>query len=182
MWSSPLFTSGTALSQSSVQPRVQNAAREDALSRPPGDAAARVGPSGAPPGPRHCCPRAGPGLPSGPRFRKDRHPHHTGTHLGSRTEKTDQDAANTRLFYKDGSWDSPLIQTDPFLSEKKKWVVRGSLQGSGRRRRAGVRSRVRPPAPGPGAGGLDVQRGLLAREQPEHGSRHGLHVDLQREG
>lgn len=28
------------------------------------------------------------------------------------------------------------------------------------------------------AGGLDVQRGLLARQEPEHGSRHGFHVDL----
>jgi hypothetical protein len=28
---------------------------------------------------------------------------------------------------------------------------------------------------------LDVQRGLLAREEPEHGSRHGLHVNLSTE-
>lgn len=32
------------------------------------------------------------------------------------------------------------------------------------------------------ARGLDVQRGLLAREEPEHGSGHGLHVDLPRRG
>lgn len=31
--------------------------------------------------------------------------------------------------------------------------------------------------------GLDVQWGLLASEEPEHGGRHGLHVDLStREG
>lgn len=39
----------------------------------------------------------------------------------------------------------------------------------------------RPQLRGRGWVGLDVQRGLLAREEPEHGSRHGLHVNLSTE-
>lgn len=34
------------------------------------------------------------------------------------------------------------------------------------------------PAPRRGWVYLDVQRGLLACEESEHGRRHGLHVDL----
>ena len=43
---------------------------------------------------------------------------------------------------------------------------------------SGVRSWVRLPLLGVQAGSLDVQRGLLACEEPEHGGRHGLHMDL----
>ena len=43
---------------------------------------------------------------------------------------------------------------------------------------SGVRSWVWLPLIRVEAGSLDVQRGLLAREQSEHGGRHGLHVDL----
>lgn len=47
----------------------------------------------------------------------------------------------------------------------------------------GVRGQVPGLAPAPwgAVGGLDVERGLLACEEPEHGGRHGLHVDLPRE-
>lgn len=41
----------------------------------------------------------------------------------------------------------------------------------------------RPSRQGSAGPGLDVQRGLLAREEPEHGGGHGLHMDLPtREG
>lgn len=91
------------------------------------------------------------------------------------------------------SCDSPLMKTYPFCPKNKRntksWVVRAhpseepvslgglwgrgsgpgsSLSGSAEPRRVG-RCRL---------GGLDVQRGLLARQEPEHGGRHGLHVDL----
>lgn len=85
------------------------------------------------------------------------------------------------------------MKTYPFLSPPKK---KKKVGGEGRPFRGasvlggavGVRGQVPGPAfPAPlkpgglgGAGwvGLDVQRGLLAREEPEHGGRHGLHVDL----
>lgn len=70
----------------------------------------------------------------------------------------------------------------PFMS-KNKWVVRapsrepvslGGLWGQG----SGLGSGLRLLWAQVGWTGLDVQRGLLAREEPEHGGRHGLHVDL----
>lgn len=82
------------------------------------------------------------------------------------------------------------MKTYPFLSKKKKrWVARarpseelvslGGLWGQGSGPGSSLPAPLNPGGLG-GAGwvGLDVQRGLLAREEPEHGRRHGLHVDL----
>lgn len=89
---------------------------------------------------------------------------------------------NTGLFYRD-CFLGPSLNTDIPLSVQKIKVggegmpfsragVLGCTVGSG------VRSWVWLPLIRVEAGSLDVQRGLLAREQSEHGGRHGLHVDL----
>lgn len=89
---------------------------------------------------------------------------------------------NTGLFYRDCFLGSSLNSDIPLLVQKIKVGdegmpfsragVLGCAVGSG------VRSWVWLPLIRVQAGSLDVQRGLLACEQSEHGGRHGLHVDL----
>lgn len=89
---------------------------------------------------------------------------------------------NTGLFYRDCFLGSSLNSDIPLLVQKIKVGgegmpfsragVLGCAVGSG------VRSWVWLLLIRVQAGSLDVQRGLLACEQSEHGGRHGLHVDL----
>lgn len=131
------------------------------------------------------------------------HPHAGQRPLSGTTSKRFRTWRNTGKFYQ-GFFLLRRSRHTPFGRTGERWMVRACPLGeSVSLARLGTRGFRSCSAPGRGVGtgrlwtplvpgvpavqchrlvGLDVQRGLLARKEPEHGSRHGLHVDLQRWG